>query len=186
MTYIFKICALCVLFLPNLGSGQEWPAEGERIRVTRLDGTRVTGILSSTSGEELVVFAGLLRPHEKIPFLRIRSIETVVGKRRRFWRNFAIVEAATTIAGGLFGALTWSPDDTRLLAPANRGVSAGVGAVIGATFGAPLAILTGLFNKDEEWALFPFRTPGLPSIQIKSFSAGGHGLHFAFSIKAFF
>jgi hypothetical protein len=157
-------------------SAQAGLLQGERVRITRTNGSSVVGHTGDASAEEVrlvyAVRAGTQLEYV-IPQSGIRSIERSVGRHRRFGRNFAIGFAPLAAVGGIVGAATYRPCEPIyfldcMFAPDSRGQAFALGLAVGAVIGLPVGLLNGLLTKHDQWAPIAAPAGGEATLTITS------------------
>lgn len=139
-------------------SAQVPVAPGQRIRVTTVDGSRTTGIVSDVSSESISLRQEDRGREVVIPFSRTDVVERSGGKQPRFKRNFIVAYALTPVALGTALALSASEGQSEAFA---------WGFVGGLVLGIPVGLIFGSILKHEVWLPVPL--------------AVGHGATFSIS-----
>ena len=73
--------------LPSAGSAQAVPSPGDRIRIKHVDGTVLTGTLTTFSPETIQLSVGSddrMVEGVEVPVARIEVLETSLGRQPRF------------------------------------------------------------------------------------------------------
>lgn len=177
--------AIWTMVLPACGWAQSLPAEGEWVRISRTNGTVVTGILSFASAEEVRLLDGSAEQDLLIPRGEIDRMERSLGRHRDFGKNFVMVLASTSVGIGALLAIAWSPcTQTGFLAcylhPTSRGEAFAWGLAGGAILGVPAGLIVGLAIKREKWAPVTLSGPGdatLSILPVLGTRIGVSGLH---------
>ncbi len=156
MRKVIGFLVFSIVLLPEIGTAQTWPGQGDRVRIRKTDGDTHIGTIAFASAEEVRLSAGPTWSEIHIPMGEIEKIETSQGKHRHFGRNFLITVASTSAAMGLISAVAWSPcTETGFLAcmlhPGSRGEALTWGLSGGALLGLPLGLLVGLTARSESW-----------------------------------
>jgi hypothetical protein len=153
------ICALLVavaIVPPALQAQIASVAVGERVRITRVTGSKIAGTLLEVSPDELTVYSGGARSRSVIERATIAGLERSIKRESRFMRNFGITLGAGLVTGGLLGAATYSPCESTgfmscFMAPASRGDAAVFGSIVGGVIATPIAIIVGITTKHDTW-----------------------------------
>lgn len=162
MSKLIGFIVVCGLVLPARGAAQSSPSPGDRVRITRTNGTIVTGILGDATAEEVSLFAE--GGEQVVARSEIGEMERSLGRHRRFGRNFGITMLSSSMGMGAIFALTWSPcTETGFLAcflvPTSRSEAFTWGLAGGALIGISVGVIVGLAVKHERWAPFTVQGP---------------------------
>ena len=158
--------------LPSTIGAQQDPLTGERVRVTRLDGTVVTGTLEPASLElpEVIVLHGDSRL--AIPRIEIDFVQRSRGPGRGFFGSVGATLIYTSLGGGVAGALFWGPCRGDgwdcFLVPRSRGEAFKWGATLGLIGGVPIGVIVGLLNRRERWEPLILNDPSGVELSVQS------------------
>lgn len=116
---------------------------GARLRITQANGRPVVGVLAALTYDGLTPRSDSA-PNRFSPDALARMARS--DGRDVGWKTFLYIMGGCTVAGGLIGAITYSPceDDGFMacfLAPESRGEALVMGAAVGALLGIPLGVL---------------------------------------------
>ena len=159
---VFLTTLICVL--TSDGSAQAVPNPGDRIRIKQVDGTVLTGTLTTFSLAAIQMSLGSDDRVADVPVARIEVLETSLGRQPNYPKYIGITVAASSLLGAIIGASV----DTC------SGVS---GICVGPETRAE-GVLVGLARRSDHWiairghpgfvdnrgAVGPSRTPGPRSI----------------------
>ena len=125
------ICVMALIAaLPSDGSAQAASSPGDRIRIKQVDGTILTGTLSTRSVETIQVSLGATGPMVEVPVKGIEALEISLGRQRRFLKYFVLTVAAASIVGATFGFIAYEflePCSSSCFGQITRGESTGWG-----------------------------------------------------------
>jgi hypothetical protein len=178
-----RIIVLVILAMgsPAYALGQAVPSQGDRVRISRVDGTVETGIFQSASaqGVQLRPVLGSTRP--AISLEEIELMERDLGRHSRFWRNFGITVGASIVGIAMLAATTWEPCVSTqpfgcLLAPQSRSEAVGMGALAGLVIGLPIGTLVGSAVKYERWEPLSLSGSGQAAFSIQPIVGRRFGL----------
>lgn len=151
------LCILVVITVLPTGrvAAQPSPSVGDRVRVTREDGSRVTGILSYYAADGLRLTQEKGQQELAVSAGEVQVLERSLGEYRDFGANFALVAGASALAFGIIWGATWEPCTgsgfSCLGSPQSRGAAFSFGLALGAILGVPAGILYGISEKSERW-----------------------------------
>ena len=180
-TIVFLMTLMFVL--PSDGPAQA-PSPGDRIRIRQVDGTLLTGTLSTRSAETIQVSVGATGPMVEVPVEGIEALEISLGRQRRFLKYFGLTLAATSIAGAIIGAIAYEdtgPCSFLCIGPQTRGESMAWGLGIGAIVGLPLGAIIGYDVREERWNPASLPAPAASGLTIRPVI--GSGVGFAASVR---
>ena len=103
-TIVFLMTLMFVL--PSDGPAQA-PSPGDRIRIRQVDGTLLTGTLSTRSAETIQLSVGAAGPMVEVPVEGIEALEISLGRQRRFVKYIGLTVAATSIVGATIGFIAY-------------------------------------------------------------------------------
>ena len=173
----FVTLVTLMFMLPSAIGAQQDPPTGERVRVTRLDGTVVTGTLESASLDlpDLVVLHG--DSTFAIPRIEIEGVQRSLGRGPGFLKGFGATVLATALGGGALFALRWSPcTDWCFWYPNSRGDAFHWGAAIGGAVGVPIGLIAGLITRSERWEALTLDDPSGVELSVQPLGLGSLGV----------
>ena len=163
MTRVIVILITLMFVLPSDGSSQDIPSRGERIRIKQVDGTVLTGRLTTLSPETIQLW--VRSDDVAVPVARIEVLETSLG-RSSSSKNVAITMAVGAVVGAAIGAQDWEPctffcislfqTETR-----SDAVYAGLG------FGFLVGFPVGFLIKSERWSPVSLPAPAASVLSIR-------------------
>ena len=180
-TIVFLMTLMSVLALD--GSAQAVPSPGDRIRIKQMDGTVLTGTLTTLSPETIQLSVGSDDRTAEIPVARIEALEISLGQRRNYPKYIGLTVAATSIAGAIIGAIAYDNEPCSFLCigPQTRGEYVGLGFVAGAIIGLPLGAMIGYEVREERWN--PASLPAPAESRLTIHPLIGSGVGFAGSVR---
>ena len=170
--------------LPSDGSSQAVPSPGDRIRIKQVDGTVLTGTLTSLSPETIQLSVGSDDRMAEVPVEGIAVLETSLGRQRRFGKYFVLTVAAASIVGATFGFIAYEflePCSSFCFGQITRGESTGWGFAYGVLVGLPLGTLNGYVVREERWN--PLALPALAESGLTIRPVIGSGVGFTGSVR---
>ena len=170
-----------MLVLPSDGSSQAVPSPGDRIRIRQVDGTTLTGTLSTRSAETIQLSVGAAGPTVEGPVEGIAVLEISLGRHRRFVKYIGLTVAAGSIVGATIGYNAYEPCSFLCFGPDTRGEYTLIGFGIGALVGLPLGALIDYVVREERWN--PLALPTLGESRLTIRPVIGSGVGFAGSIR---
>ena len=184
-TIVFLITLMFVL--PVEGSAQAVLSPGDRIRIERVDGTTLTGTLSTRVAETVLVSVGVDGPIVEVPVEGIEALEISLGRQRRFGKYFGLTVAAASVAGATIGFLAYTESSCSFLCfgPNTRAEYTGFGFAIGVVVGLPLGALMGALIKEERWNPLEIPGPTESGLTIRPLIGNGVGFAGSFSVGSF-
>ncbi len=168
MTRVMLFLMTLILVLPSDGSSQVTVSPGDRIRVKQVDGTVLTGTLTTLSPETIRLSVASIGRMAEVPVARIRVLETSLGPRRNYPKYIGLTLAATSIAGAIIGAIAYEDSG-----PYNcyfcftHGEYIGLGFGIGAIIGLPLGAIIGYEVRGERWNRVALPAPAASRLKIR-------------------
>jgi len=172
-----------VVVLPSDGSAQAVPSPGDRIRIKQVDGTVLTGTITTLSPETIQLSVGPDDRTAEIPVARIEVLETSLGQRRNYPKYIGITVAVTSIVGATIGGF-WEPCGGTgfCIGPETRSEGILLGFGIGALVGLPLGVIIGsLAVTEERWN--PASLPAPAESRLTIHPLIGSGVGFAGSVR---
>lgn len=155
------------LAIPAPLAAQSLPETGERIRVTRADGGVVEGELRGVWPDSLRLLDSPRGPEFSIPRSEIESVQTSLGRHRRFAQNFFATVAIAAFGTGLASAVTHEPcEGWCILSPDSRGQAFTWGFVGGAVLGVPIGAILGLAITHERWTTLEVHSPEVGQLSV--------------------
>jgi len=190
MKTVTGVLVILATLLPASAQGQSWPSGGRRVRISKWDGTTVTGALARTSGDEVTVLAGVGGAEFTIPLSDIETMERSLGRKRQFGKNFVVALGVTSAAAGILSAAAWKPcTETGFLAcmlhPASRGDALAWGLVGGAALGIPIGVIAGLTISKEVWETTGTSGREAPRLSLLPVLGPNPGVAASVSLRAF-
>jgi hypothetical protein len=164
--------------LPSRGLAQPLPQPGERVRILTVDGTSLTGTLTSASAEGMILGG---RGGRSVRLADIAYVERSAGRYRRFGRNFALTTGTASLAGGMLAAITWTRCVSNqflgcMLTPESRTEAFAWGAVAAGVLGMPVGVVVGLARRYDRWEALPLPGSRTSTVSIEPVFVGGFGL----------
>ena len=181
MTRTIVFVMTLVFVLPFDGSAQAAPSPGDRIRIRQVDGTTLTGTLSTRSAEMIQLSVGATGPMVEVPVEGIAVLEASLGRSRRFGKYFGLTVAAASIVGATIGALYEPCRTESCTGPDTRTAQIFVGFGVGALVGLPVGAIIGSVVREERWN--PLALPALAESRLTIRPVIGSGVGFAGSIR---
>ena len=177
-TMVFLMTLMSVL--PSDGSSQAIPSSGDRIRIRQVDGTVLTGTLTTLSPETIQLSVGSDDRMAEVPMARIETLEISRGQRSNYLKYIGLTVAATSIVGATIGFIYYDPSCSGAIC-FTRGQTTGIGFAWGVLFGLPLGALIDYVKREERWN--PVALPGLAASGLTIRPVIGSGVGFAGSIR---
>ena len=149
---------------PPHGSAQAAPSPGDRIRVTQVGGTVLTGTLARFSRETIQLSVDSPGPVVGMPASTIEALELSLGRERSFGKYYGMTVAVSSLVGGIVGLTRASSSSS--FSSSSRGAgyyrtrSAAGGLLVGYLVGIPLGAFIGSRVTAERWS--PVATSGSP------------------------
>jgi hypothetical protein len=124
---------------------------GSRVRVTSLQGRKITGTLAREAPDgTLVLRTGRWSlPFDSIPAAEVQRVEVFVATHGSILKSTLVTTVISSAAFGLLTAATYSEPDILVDSSGDAFV---LGAFAGAVVGLPLGLIIGLVRKTDEWA----------------------------------
>lgn len=140
---------------PQVLPAQEALGSVDRVRVTGTQGAVIEGRLVHSSPDSLWI-VGEGRAPRAVPLSAVTRIERSLGRHRAFGESFVIGAGATALAGGIVGALVYSPCRSTdflgcLMHPDSRTESFTLGLVLGGLAGIPVGLVVASNRTVERW-----------------------------------
>jgi hypothetical protein len=162
------VLVILTMVCPACASGQAVPSQGDRVRISRVDGNVVTGILQSASAQGIRLRPVLGQQAPAISLDEVELMERNLSRCGRFWRNFGITVGAGVVGIAMLAATTWEPCvSTHLFgcffAPRPRREAVGMGALAGLVIGT----LVGSAVKYERCEPLSLSGPGQVAFSIQ-------------------
>jgi hypothetical protein len=153
--------ALFAVGMPLPASAQPVPTEGDRVRITHIDGTVVSGIFMTASDRWVRLRPVVGQEAPEVAIDDIARIERSLGRQTQFWKHFGITMASSVIAMVGLVAVSWEPctnfcsdfDDSRTSS------ALFYGSVVGSFVGLPLGVLLGSTITREPWETLSLTSP---------------------------
>ena len=174
-TIVFLMTLMFVL--PSDGPAQA-PSPGDRIRIRQVDGTLLTGTLSTRSAETIQVSVGATGPMVEVPVEGIEILEISLGRQRRSGKYFGLTVAAASIVGATIGFIayeSYEPCSFLCFGPETRSQYTLFGLGIGALVGLPLGALMGTVIREERWNPASLPAPAASRLTIRPVIGSGVG-----------
>ncbi len=174
-TIVFLMTLMFVL--PSDGPAQA-PSPGDRIRIRQMDGTLLTGTLSTRSVETIQLSVGAAGPMVEVPVEGIEALEISLGRQRRFLKYFGLTVAAASLVGATIGFIAYEdyePCSWLCIGPQTRGEYIGWGFGIGALVGLPLGAIIGYDVREERWNPASLPAPAASRLTIRPVIGSGVG-----------
>lgn len=152
------------LALPAATAAQQSPdATGQRVRVTLVDGRKVSGTLLPASKGQVTFVDEVNGGRHTLSVDVIERVEESLGRHRRFGRNFLIGMTSSALVVGFASAATWSPCEGWCFVHPNSSTDAFFWGLAGGAVivGIPVGMLLGIVLKHERWG--PVALPGVDS-----------------------
>ena len=186
-TIVFLMTLMFVL--PSDGPAQA-PSPGDRIRIRQMDGTLLTGTLSTRSVETIQLSVGAAGPMVEVPVEGIEILETSLGQQHNYRKYFSLTVAVTSIVGATIGFIAYEePEPCSFLCfdfgPETRSQYTLVGLGIGALVGLPLGAIIGSLVTEERWNPVALPAPAVSGLTIRPVIGSGVGLAGSFRVGGF-
>ena len=181
MQRVMVFLMVLIFALTPDGSSQAVPSPGERIRVRQVDGTVLTGTLTTLSPETIQLSVG--SDVAEVPVARIEVLETSLGKSSSS-KNVAITMVVGGVVGAAIGAVAWEPCSWLCISPfetETRSSAVYAGLAIGALVGLPVGFLV----RSERWSPVALPASVASRLTIRPVIGRGVGLVGAFGIGGF-
>ena len=163
ISIVFLMTLMSVL--PSDGSSQAVPSPGDRIRIRQVDGTTLTGKLSTRSAETIQLSVGAAGPMVEVPVEGIAVLETSLGRHRRFVKYLGLTVAATSIVGATIGYMAYEPSCSFICFTRSEYTLFGFG--IGALVGLPVGAIIGSVVREERWNPVSLPAPATSVLSIR-------------------
>lgn len=178
-------CVLVLLAPSSPLHAQVPPSLGDTIRVTTASGDVERGTYQGLTGDRLLL-GREFGAHREIPRSEVEQLDVLVGRERRFFRDFGLTMGIIAAGGGLGYAAVWSPcTDTGFLAcmfhPTDRFGAFGMGALVGAAIGVPIGALVGLMEHNV-WEERSLSGSAASRASLKLVPASGGAIGFSASV----
>ena len=161
-----------LLAAPLPGAAQDLAAPGARVRVIASDGSTSVGTLNELTADSIRIVDAAQRT---LTLVRAgATVERSLGRRKNFWKHFAIGTVAVATGGALVSAFTWSECSSCWIYPESRAEAFAWGLAAGGVVGIPIGIIAGLAIKVERWEPLALPTHGSaakwPATHTRSFT----------------
>ena len=185
MTRTIVFLTMLMSVLPSDGSAQAVPSPGDRIRIRQVDGTVLSGTLTTLSPETIQLSVGSDDRMAEVPVAQIEVLETSLGQRRNYPKYIGITVAATSFVGAVIAVIAGEPCSAAsgfCVGPETAGELILLGLAGGAIIGLPLGAVVGSVKRQERWNPVPL-PPRAESGLITIRPVIGSGVGFAGSIR---
>lgn len=164
------LLATISLLVPGSVDAQLAPALGDRVRITQVDGSVLTGVLRGSSSSNLQILEDDQDRALIIPAAEVAGFERSLGRQGSFGKTFL----STVAIGAGVGLLVVGPflpfdESCYICSPGSRRAAMVQGmAVIGLAV-VPVGILLGATRKSERWAPVPWggEASVLPGVRVE-------------------
>ena len=180
MARVMVFLVTLMFVLPSDGSSQAVPSPGDRIRISQMDGTVLTGTLAAWSADTIQLSVDSSRV--EVPVARIAVLETSLGQQHNYPQYFGLTVAATSIVGATIGFIASVDSEPHpFVGPDTRIEYIVLGFAGGALVGLPLGAIIGSVVREERWNPVSLPAPAASRLTIRPVI--GSGVGFAASLR---
>jgi hypothetical protein len=182
--YLLMAALALATALPALGGAQLPVQPADRVRILYRDGSSLTGVVTTHSGDSLEVRSSGDR--RWVRQADVAYLERSARRHRRFGRNFAATVGSVAGVTGMISAITWKKCVSNqflgcLLEPETRGDAFVWGAMLGGVLSVPVGVVLGLAIQYDEWEPAHAASHRLSDLNVRPILHRGVGAAVSFS-----